>query len=77
MVEDKMANSLIDKIVRLDSLKGQPQEYGNATKLIKELVNGFNSHELMKLVSFMVINFKASIYCFCAYLRGFALVGPT
>ena len=55
MVEDKMASNLIDKIVRLDSLKADPAQYKNATLLIKELVNGFNSYELIKLVSLLLV----------------------
>ena len=45
MVEDKMQATLIDKIVKLDQIvkSGDSRQYGQARKLITELVNGFNN----------------------------------
>jgi len=48
MAEDKLQANLIEKIVKLDQIvkSGDSRQYAQARKLIKELVNGFNSHEL-------------------------------
>lgn len=57
MVEAKMQEKLIakindlDKLVKSAALNTSPQGYGQARDTIKELVNLFNSYEMIKLVS--------------------------
>lgn len=56
MAHVQMATNLVAKVTRLDQLRADRANYSQAVKLIKELVNGFNSHELTKLVSLSLLN---------------------
>ena len=47
----QMATNLVAKVTKLNSVRVDRANYTQAVKLIKELVNGFNAHELTKLVS--------------------------